>query len=76
MAVTLQRRLSDSEFRQQLESRNTVFFIGGCVELQEVERQVERLGFEELYIVSAVKGRRSPAVTVGVKPVSAVAYAA
>jgi hypothetical protein len=39
--------------RSELEARNTIFLLDRSIRLQEIERQVERLGFEHLYVVSA-----------------------
>jgi hypothetical protein len=50
------RSLSDEELRPQLEAGDIIFFLGPKVKFQEIERQVERLGFGDLYIVSATKG--------------------
>jgi hypothetical protein len=49
-------RLTDEELRQELEAKDTILFIGTDLTWQEVERQLERLGFGDSYIVSAVKG--------------------
>ena len=45
-------RLEDHELRTHLENQDTVLFKGLGGEGQEIERQVERLGFGELYVVS------------------------
>jgi len=65
--------MEDSELRQQLEAKDTIFFVGEDVSLQEIERQVERLGFGELYIVSASHHRQPSATRINVKPVDIAA---
>ena len=49
--------LSDEELRTHLANGNTIIFQGTTCKWQNIERQVERLGFGENYLVSAVKGR-------------------
>ncbi len=46
------RPLEDDEMRTLLEKRETIVFRGLGREWQQIERQVERLGFGESYIVS------------------------
>jgi hypothetical protein len=41
--------LTDEELREQLQSQDTILFVGECLRWQEIERQAERLGFGELY---------------------------
>jgi hypothetical protein len=65
--------MTDEELRQQLEARDTIFFVGGDVNLQKVERQVERLGFGELYIVSATQRPQTGATKIKLRPLAAVA---
>jgi hypothetical protein len=45
--------LPDDELRPQLEVGDTIVFTGTTVRWQEIERQVERLGFGDSYIVIA-----------------------
>ena len=45
-------RLTDEELRAELEAKDTILFMGTDLTWQEVER----LGFGDSYIVSAVKG--------------------
>ncbi len=45
-------RLADDELRTHLENRDNLLFKGLGREWQQIERQVERLGFGELYVVS------------------------
>ena len=52
MKRTHTRLLSDGELRLQLQSRDIVVFEVRDVSWQKVERQVERLGFGDLYTVS------------------------
>jgi hypothetical protein len=65
--------MTDADFRQQLEARDTIFFVGGEVSLQKIERQVERLGFGEMYIVSATQGKQTAATRIRVQPMAAAA---
>ncbi len=46
------RPLEDEEMRKHLENGETIVFKGLAREWQHIERQVERLGFGELYVVS------------------------
>jgi hypothetical protein len=50
--------LSDDQMRTHLRSGSTLIFKGLERDWQTVERQVERLGFGELYLVSRNSGRR------------------
>jgi len=50
--VIYTRPLQDDEIRMHLEKRETIVFKGLGREWQDIERQVERLGFGDLYIVS------------------------
>ncbi len=50
--VIYTRPLEDEKMRTLLEKRETIVFKGLGREWQRIERQVERLGFGELYIVS------------------------
>jgi hypothetical protein len=49
------RHLNDDELRPHLERRDTLVFKGTAITWQEIERQVERLGFEDEYAVSRTK---------------------
>jgi hypothetical protein len=60
--------MTDSDLRQQLEARDTIFFLGGDVSLQKIERQVERLGFGELYTVSATWGLQTGTTKIKLRP--------
>src|SRR5262245_33893929 len=68
MARVCTSPLEDVELRPALESHDTILFIGQTVELKEVERQIERLGFCELYIVSLTKGRNGSVSKINLKP--------
>jgi len=50
--VIYTKLLQDDEMRAHLERNDTLLFKGLAREWQRIERQVERLGFGELYIVS------------------------
>jgi hypothetical protein len=67
------QRLTDEELREQLQSQDTILFVGESLRWQEIERQVERLGFGELYIVSSTQGRHSVTPIITVKPAAAAA---
>jgi hypothetical protein len=65
--------LADAELRPQLEAGDTLSFVGVEISLQSIERQVDRLGFGDLYIVSAMRGRQTQATRIQVKPFAAAA---
>ncbi len=44
--------LEDDELRTHLKNQDTLLFKGLGGEWQQIERQVERLGFGDLYVVS------------------------
>src|SRR5262249_32484405 len=44
--------LQDDQMRSHLEKQDTLVFKGLAREWQEIERQVERLGFGEVYVVT------------------------
>jgi hypothetical protein len=60
--------MSDAELRQQLEARDTIFFLGGDASLQKIERQVERLGFGEVYTASATWGLQTGLTKIKLRP--------
>jgi hypothetical protein len=62
------RILADDELRTQLEAGATIFFDGRTIHWHGIERQVERLGFGDLYIVSATQGPLGDNSKVSVKP--------
>ncbi|HZR17379.1 MAG TPA: hypothetical protein VFE51_08630 [Verrucomicrobiae bacterium] len=62
--------LTDAELGAELKAWNTVLFVGGVADWVEIERQVERLGFGESYIVAASKALNDSSFTVSVKPLT------
>ena len=48
--------LPDDQMRLHLEGGSTILFKGLGTDWQTVERQVERLGFGEQYVVSRTRG--------------------
>jgi hypothetical protein len=71
MVPTCFMPMTDAELRQQLEARDTIFFLGGEVSLQKIERQVEQLGFGELYTVSATWRLHTGATKIKLRPLVA-----
>jgi len=61
--------VSDEELRAWLQARETVLLVGKDIEWRDVERQVERLGFGEDFVVCAAQARTSETATVRVEPV-------
>ena len=55
MKYVYDRLLSDDELRPHLERGDSVVFSGIAKAWQEIERQVERLGFGDNYAVSLTK---------------------
>ena len=60
--------LADEELRQQLEAGATIIFDGQTVQWHEIERQVERLGFGNFYVVSATQGPPGDNSKISLKP--------
>ena len=60
--------LTDQELLSVLEVRETIFFMGRTIKWQEVERQVERLGFGDLYIVSCTQRPDATESKVALRP--------
>src|ERR1043166_9101856 len=60
--------LTDDELRPRLEAREVISFVGQPVGLEEIERQVERLGFGDLYVVSATQGPHSVGAKISLRP--------
>ena len=56
MKYVYDRLLSDEELRPHLERGDNVVFSGIAKAWQEIERQVERIGFGDNYAVSRTKG--------------------
>jgi hypothetical protein len=73
MKVILTIPLRDEDLRCQLASGNTLLFVGERIDWQKLERQVERLGFGEDYLVSARQGRAANAVRISVEPIRTAA---
>jgi hypothetical protein len=71
MKCVYTRPLSDEELRPHLERGDTVAFKGVGREWEEIERQVERLGFGDAYAVSRTRraGGAGEEATVRVSPV-------
>lgn len=60
--------LADQELRRQLEANHMVLFVGPSLKWQSVERQVERLGFGESYIVSCTRRPNATASKIRIMP--------
>ncbi len=58
------RLLTDDELRAHLERKEAIVFKDLRREWQQIERQVERLGFGESYAVSLTKGPRGDTIRV------------
>jgi hypothetical protein len=61
-------RLSDEELRAELAGEDTILFIGTDLDEQEVERQVERLGLSEFYVVSTQRNGEWSLSRISVRP--------
>jgi hypothetical protein len=61
--------MTDAELRLRLEAMETLFFVGEDLSLQRIERQVESLGFGELFVVSAMQGGHTGVPRIKVKPI-------
>jgi len=60
--------LTDEELRPLLEAREVISFVGQPARLEDIERQVERLGFGDLYVVSATQGPHSSVAKINLRP--------
>ena len=60
--------LADEQLRPQLEAGGTIIFDGQTVQWHEIERQVERLGFGDLYLVSATQGPHTNGAKINLRP--------
>ena len=69
MKYVYDRLLSDDELRPHLERGDSVVFSGIAKAWQEIERQVERLGFGDIYAVSLTKGAARERDVTRVSPV-------
>lgn len=58
-ATIYSRLLNDQEMAAHLEKEDTLLFKELGRERQQVERQVERLGFGDRYVVSQIGARQS-----------------
>ena len=58
------RLLADEELRAHLERKETIVFKDFSHEWQQIERQVEQLGFGDLYLVTQNKGPNSRTIRV------------
>ncbi|HZR19782.1 MAG TPA: hypothetical protein VFE51_21025 [Verrucomicrobiae bacterium] len=75
MAVTLHMKLPDSELRERLATGTSLLFDGSRVDWHEIERQVDRMGFGDCYIVSEAKRGLSDVPTISVRPVGMASLA-
>ena len=60
--------LADDELRLQLEAGESIVFSGQEVEWHDIERQVERLGYGDLYFVSATHGSMERGSRISLRP--------
>ncbi len=60
MKCVYTRLLSDDELRPHLERGDSIVFTGLAHEWEEVEQQVERLGFGDAYAVSRTRRAGAP----------------
>jgi hypothetical protein len=56
--------------RPELEAGDVIFFLGEQLKLYEVEEQVERLGFGEMYLVSRSRKLDAARAKIRLKPAS------
>jgi len=63
------RLLSDEELRPHLERRDSVVFKGLSSEWEDIERQVERLGFADTYCVCRTRKPKAPSEETSVRVV-------
>jgi hypothetical protein len=59
--TTYTHLLNDQEMSTHLDNEDTLLFKGLGREWQQIERQVECLGFGDRYVVSQISGRQSSA---------------
>jgi len=63
--------ITDDELKHRLRAHDTLFFVGQHhVRQEEIQQQVERLGFGELYIVSATRWLHSDDATIRAEPIA------
>lgn len=60
--------LTDDELRPMLEARDVIAFVGMPIRLEDIERQVERLGFGDLYVVSATQSPHTEGTRISLRP--------
>ena len=73
MTHTFIMPVPDDELRQHLKARETLFFVGQAHGLKDqLQQQLERLGFGSSYSVSATSWLNSDAATIRVEPIAAV----
>lgn len=68
MGRTYNKPLADDELRRELESRATIFFEWTSIRWQDIERQVERIGFGDSYIVGTTQRTGDVSSRVSLKP--------
>ena len=64
------KALTDEQLRPHLEAGDIIFFLDKQLKLHEVEQQVDRLGFGDMYIVSSSRGPQGDRAKIRLKPVS------
>jgi hypothetical protein len=66
--------IGDDDLRQHLKARDTLFFVGQPHVLKEqIQQQLERLGFGSSYNVSATPWQHSDSATIRVEPIATAA---
>jgi hypothetical protein len=60
--------MTDEELRLELVARDTILFEVEGLSWLEIERQVERLGFDGCYIVSEVRGNAAGHARISLRP--------
>ena len=76
MTRTFIMPITDGELKPRLRALDTLFFVGQHhVRQADIQQQVERLGFGEVYIVSATRWLHSDDSTIRAEPIAAVSSA-
>lgn len=71
MTRTFIMLITDDELKNRLGAHDTIFFVGQHHGRQEeIQEQVERLGFGRLYNVSATRWLHSDAATIRAEPIA------
>jgi hypothetical protein len=65
MQYTYNRLLTESELREHLRARHRVVLRIPGIEWHKIEREVERLGFGESFLVSSTNGKRGESCRIG-----------